>query len=255
MRPRRLLGSILGLALAGTLVAAPVSAVENGFYSVPYDDTLYHHEHYTSGGEITIPAGYGQWQDAGFPTPRRAPADYVRYPWSTEIWAVHFFGPSRQDWVWVPLDFDQWTRAGRPPAREAGWIEGSTYWQYASSPEIFVAIWDDEPAHKLTPAQWRAAGSPAPDRFGTEGIYKYPWSSSIGYVWDTPSGSGDKLTYEDWAFLGFPTPQTVNHLNDEFVWQFRGSGQLYLDSAITGVDHPLTYAQWSALGRPEPYVY
>ncbi|PWD52120.1 hypothetical protein C8046_17205 [Serinibacter arcticus] len=241
--------------MASTFLAAPSSAVDTGFYSVPYADTLYYHEHYSGSDEVTFPAQYEMWQSSGFPTPRPAPVRYVKYPWSSDIWAVHFFGPDREDWVWSVLDYGQWSRAGRPAPSDAGWIEGSTYWQYASSPEIFVAIWEDEPAHKLTPAEWRAAGSPAPERLWNQGIYTYPWSSSIGYVWDTPTGDGDTLTFEDWAFLGFPTPQTVNHLSYEHVWRFRGSSQLYLDSAITGIDFPLTFGQWSALGRPAPVIY
>lgn len=252
MRLFRQIGAVVGLAVAATLVAAPSQAAETAFYSVAYDSTLYLHEH---DGDYTYAASYEEWQQAGFPAPTPAPVSYVKYAWSNDIWAVHFFGPDREDWIWAPLDFQQWTRAGRPAAREAGWIEGSTYWKYGSSPEIFVAIWEDEPAHKLTAREWQAAGSPAPENLWNEGVYKYPWSTSIGYLWDTPTGSGQPLTYDDWAFLGFPTPQAVTHVSNEFVWRYRGSSQIYLDSAITGHDFPLSYAQWSALGRPTPVVF
>lgn len=253
MRSLRLLGAALGLAVAATLTVAPAQAVNTGYYSVPYDSTLYFHHH---GSASTDPASFQEWSADGFPTPTPVATDFVKYSWHPMVYAVSYFGPNREDWVWQNLTFEQWTRAGRPAPRNAGWIPDTTFVQWASSPEIFAGLSNDvDPWHKLTYAEWAAAGHPSPDQYPAAGFYKYPWSSSIGFLWDTTIGDGQTLTYQEYVDLGRPTPQTVTHVNYEHVWRFAGSSQLYLDSPITGWDTPITYSQWSALGRPAPTVY
>lgn len=252
MNVRRLLAPAAALALVATFVAAPSHARESGYYSVPYDSTLLFHDH----GYGTYEAEFSWWAEDGFPAPVPAPVDYVKYPWSSTIYAVHFFESDRGSWVWEQLTFEQWSRAGRPAARDAGWIEGSAYYRFDSSAELFVESPNvDEPLHKMTPGQWAAAGSPAPTQLSGQGFYRYPWSSSIGYLSHTPTGDGTPLSYEQWMGFGMPTPQTVTNVANEHVWRFAGYSQLYLDSPITGWDTPINYAQWTSLGRPAPATY
>lgn len=254
-RSIRILAAALGLAIAGTLTAAPANAHNSGYYSVPYSDTIYRHTH-TSTTSYTWAATYAEWSGDGSPAPAAAPVSYVKYPWSSTIYAVSFFGPNRAEWVWNTLTFDQWTRAGRPAAVNATWIQGSVFYKYASNPsEVFVEVPPNPIAHKLTLSEWQAAGSPGPIPLSSQGFYKYPWASEIGHVTDINTGAGYPVSYNYWSEADFPTPQVVSHVNGEEVWKFSFSNQLYLDSPITGCFYPLNYSQWAALGFPAPVLY
>lgn len=243
----------VGLAIAATAVAAPSQAIEPGYYSVAYDDTILLHEHGDGGAESTRYVHYQEWAAAGFPAPTPAPVDYVKYAWWPDVSAVHFFGPDPEDWVWASLNYDMWSRAGHPSVRNADWIDLTSVIRYATSDEVFFGQPTDfgPGRHKVTYAQWVAAGSPAPE-LSTSGFYTYPWSDGIGLVWD--DGSGEHRDYDQWAYDGFPTPQTVTNVEGEVVWKRAGSSTLYLDSPITGNGVALTPAQWAALGWPAPVV-
>lgn len=245
-----LLLAVLLTAGLGVAHAPEAQASPTGYYSLAYTDELIYH--YDRGGvRFTYGATYDQWRGDGFPTPTRATSDYVKYPWSPTIYAVTFFGADRDDWVWDTLSYDQWQRAGSPTARDAGWIDGSRYYRWGSNAsEIFVEG-PDGTVHRLTLTQWQAAGSPGPETRWLQGYFRYPWSSSIGYLYDTPTGSGYPVSYSEWISNGAPTPQTVTHVNGEDVWKSAWSSQLYLDSPITGL-HQLSYSEWAALGFPAP---
>lgn len=254
LRTIRLLAALVVAAAASIVVAPAASALPNGYYSVPYSDVLIQHYHFSDGSTMAIDASYSSWQRDGFPAPRPAPVHYVKYPWSPAIYAVSFFDGNRDDWYWERLTFQQWQRAGSPAASNAGWIEGSDFYKWASSGEIFVEA-PDRSVHKLTWNEWAASGFYPPTTDWSRGFYKYPWSGSIGYIFDAGTGAGYPISYQDWAAEDFPTPMTVNHVNGEEVWKFRSSSQLYLDSAIVGGWYALTGPQWTALGRPSPLVY
>ncbi|PWD52122.1 hypothetical protein C8046_17215 [Serinibacter arcticus] len=253
-RRPRVLGAVLALAVAGTLAAAPAQALEPGFCSAPYTDTLLRHVHHVDGTTSVRPVLYPEWASAGLPTPLQAPTDYVRYPWWPDVHAVQYFGPDASEWYWDHLDHESWSRAGQPTVRLAHWIDGTNVVQYASSPEVFFGMPTDAGPgyHRATFAEWVLAGLPAPERFPTTGFYRYPWSAHIGYLDETTTGSGDNLDLETWEWVGRPTPQTVTHVIGEVVWKKPGSSVLYLDSPITGDGFRLTYDQWTALGRPAP---
>ncbi|PWD52119.1 hypothetical protein C8046_17200 [Serinibacter arcticus] len=253
MRTRGASTAVLGLALVSVVVGPSAQGLENGYYSVPYSPTLYRHDHHGDGTESTVAAEFAQWQADGSPDPRPAPVDYVRYPWSSEIHAVHFFAPGRDTWLWQNLTYDQWSSIGRPSPRAAGWIQGSTFWTYSSSSEIFVQSSDAETPHKLTFAEWIEAGSPAPEAWG-RAFYKYAWAPSIGYMLEPVYGFGRTITFDEWASFGRPTPREVVGIRGERVWRYAGSSQIYFDSSITGPGYPLTLAQWTTLGRPAPEV-
>jgi len=255
MRKFRLLLSSLVVALVGGAIVAPgASALPSGYYSVPYSDVLISHYHFPDGSTVSYDASYEDWSRDGFPTPSRAPVSYVKYPWSPSIYAVSFFDSGREDWYWTQLTYEQWQRAGAPRAQNAGWIEGSSFYRWASSAELFVEG-PDGSIHKLTHGEWADSGFYPPTTQWSSGFYKYPWSSSIGYLYDTRSGAGWQISYAEWRNEGFPTPQTVSHVVGEEVWKSRYSPQLYLDSPIVGLWHPLTGPQWAALGYPSPRVY
>lgn len=252
-RASALVATLLAAAAAAVVVTPGAAAAPSTYYSVPYSDVLIRHFHYSDGTSTSYEASYEQWARDGRPTPSGAPVQYVKYPWSSAIYAVSFFDGDRESWYWEQLTYDQWRRAGSPAAVSAGWIEGSQYYRWASSDELFVEA-PDGSVHKLTSAEWAASGFYPPTTRWSQGFYKYSWSGSIGYLYDTRSGDGYPISYEDWRAEGFPTPQTVNGVVGQDVYKFSFSPQLYLDSAILW-SHPLTGAQWAALGRPAPRTY
>lgn len=259
MRLLRVTATSLGLALIAALFAAPAQAHDDGrnfgYYSVPYADTLYRHNHGSAGAVFNVAVSYQQWLDAGSPAPVPAPVSYVKYPWSPAVHAVHFFASYRQGWVWAPLTYADWTRAGRPPVSNAGWIAGTTYVAYASAPEIFaLAPGQGERPHRLTFQEWQEAGRPDPVTQANQGFYSYPWSPHVGFLSDVASGVGEHLTYQDWLDRGSPTPQPLDHVAGEVVWKYSDSPQLYLDSPLTGLGFALDAEAWTALGRPSPVI-
>lgn len=254
MRFRTLLGPILGITLLAGAAVAPASALETGYYSVPYGDELFHHLH-TDVHVSTEPASFSTWQGDGSPVPRPAPVDYVRYPWSNQLFAVHFFGTSPDQWQWSGLAFDAWSRAGRPSPRAAGWVP-STFTQLESSDEIYVtsSVTGPTDLHKLTFEEWRAAGSPTP-RKEPYGFYRYSFSPVITRM-DNGYQYGSQVTYDRWVDYGRPTPRVLKNAPGEVVWKRAGSSQLYLDSPLVAFPggHRLTFDEWTALGRPAPQI-
>lgn len=256
-RTSRLLSTAAVLAVAGTLVAAPSQAAPDGYYSVPFSDDLYYHEHHADGTSTTGKALFQEWAADGFPISAPAPVSYEKVAWWADVFARLPLDPGDQQVV--ALDYEEWSRAGRPNVSTVPWVDFSlVVVRYASSDEVFVSqIADDyfgPGYHRLTFAEWRDAGFPAVERSETSGFYSYPWSNHVGGLWDTTTGSGDRLEQWQWAYYGHPTPQIVTHVIGEVVWKRSGSPTLYLDSPITGDGFQLTYDQWTALGRPAPVV-
>ena len=109
---------------------------------------------YRLDGGRPVAVTFAQWRDAGFPAPQPSPTDYVKYPWAPSLYAVTFWPAA---WQWDRLTYEQWQTAGFPPARDAGWIEGSTVYKQAGSPAVYVR----DPAgaaHQLTYGEWQAMG-------------------------------------------------------------------------------------------------
>lgn len=250
MRPLRLISAALALVLAPLFVAGPAQAYETGYYSVPYSDTLLLHQHGSAGQSTTVAASSERWRQDGFPRPTPAPTDYVQTPWSSRVNAVHFFGEDAGEWAWSGLSYTEWTRAGRPAPRPVAHTPFATYTKYETSDEIFTSEWGSE-IHKMTPAEWRAAGSPRPS-VNPAGYYRYSWHPNIA-VLDSDRRLGGQVTAEAWAIFGSPTPAVVTSLPGDVVWKTASSPQLWLDSAIVW-GHPLTFAEWSALGRLTPQI-
>ncbi len=117
---------------AGTYVFDCVAGTTE-YYTTKYDGSVW------AVTPATIAAlSFAEWQALGFPTPLPAPTDYVKYPWSPTLYAVTFFGQEESRWVWKELTFVDWQRAGTRAPRNAGWIKGSVYYQWAGTPELWV---------------------------------------------------------------------------------------------------------------------
>ncbi|MFE6236712.1 hypothetical protein [Cellulosimicrobium sp. NPDC057862] len=247
---RRTLASVLALLTSGTIAlvtASPAAAQPDGFYSVPYSGTVYRHYHDDAWG-FHYPVTFQEWVDAGRPTPRAVPTSFVKYPWSSTIYAVSFFDNASDQWEWRKVTFSEWSRAGKPAPRTAGWIEGSTYHQWATSSEVFVEL--DGQVHRLTFNQWKAAGSPSPRVQADSGFMKLSWNSSIAYMLSIGGGQGYPVNLAEWRAEGSPTPKTQRMLPGDYVCSYSWTDELWYDgSSYYGA---LSYEQWKAAGFPSP---
>lgn len=250
-------------ALASRVVESQQSRswVADGLYYVSYTGELWQVD---SKNRRASAISYAQWQQLGFPGYKPAPTDYVRYAWSNTLYAVTFFGPDRAQWLWAHMSFEEWSRAGRPAARSAGWIEGTHFYQWRTSPNVYV-IDDGGTVHSLTWGEYVAAGQPAFARH-EGGYYRLPWDSTGAVIFlpiwgdgDIPpqalshaAGMGRPIYFHEWQALGQPAPQVVAHLPQE-----TGNGGVvgspgrlsYMSRAYM---KNLTDAEYAAMGRPAP---
>lgn len=247
--PAILLTIALGLfALVATPTVASAQIYTSGVFSVSYNGDLYQVDKST--GRIHK-LTYREWLDLGSPSPNPVTTDFVKYAWSPTVYAVSFFGSDRSEWVWNAVTFDEWSHAGSPAPRSAGWIAGSSYYQWATSPEVFV-LGADGVRHKLTGPEWGAAGSPSPDRRSNEGFITYSWDPTVVHMTDLAGGQGYGINAATWAADDRPTPQVVNRVTGDQVYQTCGSSDIWY--AGPGLNRRLTPSEWQRMGSPAPTV-
>ncbi|WP_156756360.1 hypothetical protein [Actinokineospora pegani] len=235
----------LATAAAASMATTPASAVAAGYYKNAYSDTIYQYE----GGAYT-PIDLATWEAAGFPEPQATPTSYVKYAWSPHVYAVTFWEHSDRYWQWELMDFAMWNRAGKPVPANAGWIQGSEYYKWGTSNEVFV--FSDGISHKLTYDEWRASGFRTVDELSNEGFMKMSWASDIRFVRDLANYANVYIVdYDDWRREDFPTPQAVHRLpGDGFYRSCYSYTTIVYDGPILSrvINHP----EWVAAGRPAP---
>lgn len=238
--------AVLALAVA-TLLGAPAAHADEdlpaGWYSQPHTSALTEVVRFGDSAYWSE-RDYPAWQRAGFPAPRPAPTDYVRYPWSPNIYAVTFW-PER--WEWERLAFEQWQRAGFPAARAAGYVEGTRYWKWETGGEIFAEERDGA-VHKLTYGEWLASGSREPEYRTGRGYVKLSWYPSIAYLYNTGQGDGYAISYADWAEEDFPTPQVVQRVAGDRFYRYSFDSTVYYQGP--NGSFAVTPAQYRAAGSP-----
>lgn len=235
-------GVALGVAVA---VAAPANAAAaDGYYKQPFDPTVWHVE---SGNARAIT--YDEWATAGFPTPAPSPTDYVKYPWSPTIYAVTFWGDPESTWDWDALTPTQWWASGSPAPRTAGWIVGSTYYQWGTSSELFVRG-EDGVKHKLTYNEWAASGFRAFEWRSSQGFIKLSWAPNIVRITNLGTGDGYSIGYPEWSAEAFPTPQVVQRVVNDRFYKWGNGPTIYYEGAA--FSRAITYAEWVGAGRPTP---
>ncbi|MCI9887462.1 hypothetical protein JT358_03160 [Micrococcales bacterium 31B] len=170
-------------------------------YSVPYDDDLFV-QHATGARRLTI----DEWRALGFPTPVPAPTEYVRLSWSRVVYAIHPWGPDRENWGHYLMSEADLRRVGDPAVRVSPWVPTVDTFTFATSDEVFASVGYDSTLHKLTLGEWLDLGAPEPSRYPDQ-FLKLPWLDTIFRV--QPDGTGSALTLEAWGFYAFPTPMTV----------------------------------------------
>lgn len=216
------------------------------YYSTAYDGTVW-----AVTPSAIFSLSWEQWKAAGFPQPAPAPTDYVRYEWSSTVSAVTIFGPDQSRWVWRHVTLEEWTRAGRPVPRTAGWIKDSVYYQWAGSSEVIVQDVGGV-KHVLTYKEWQASGFQPFERRSTQGFVKLSWDGNIGFLTDFASGKGGPISYREWEAEGFPTPKVALRFPGDQLYMYQGQTDIWY--AGPTVNRVITYKEWGLLGYPAPTI-
>lgn len=241
------------LVLGGALVATPAQAApgDGTYYSVPFSGDLYLLQP-VDDGEVVVLAGFDEWRADGYPSPRPASVDYVKYTWDATIYGdVTIEGTA----ISTRLDYAEWTRAGRPAPRTDRLAADSRIVRYHGSDELFVqagADYTDEPAfHKLTPTEYAHLGTPAID-FDVDTMFrKLSWNPNIVGPYDQSEGIG-VTPFAVWDYFDRPTPQIVKSFDGDRFCQAAGSADIRYIGIAAPKGVKLSFAQWREAGFPAP---
>lgn len=219
---------------------------------IVYDSTIFELVTTTDGTQTAVPLSYEKWRDVyRYKAPTPASTDFVKYAWSSTVYAVTFWPGGENKWMWTPLSFPQWQTAGYPAPRNAGWIKGSYYYKWGTSAEIFVEGADGV-NHKLTYAEWAAAGFRDFVDRADEGFVKLSWAPEFGRMSSLGTGAGRPMAYAEWQEEAFPTPRASQRIIGDTFYAFCGSSTIWY--AGPGMNRPVTYREWQAAGAPAPTV-
>jgi zinc D-Ala-D-Ala carboxypeptidase len=97
---------------------------------------------------------FAEWAAMRYRQPTDIINDYVKYAWAPGIYAV---GYAPDGIVWRSLSYEDWSAAGFPAPRNAGWIEGTSLVQYGGAAAI-LARSPDNLLHLLSYGEWAATG-------------------------------------------------------------------------------------------------
>lgn len=257
---------LMGLTMAGSATAGnsygaypdprevqrdhPSTWIDAGYYRLAYNGEIWQVKPDIARATALT---FTDWDSAGRPSFRPARTDYVKYPWDPAVYAVTYFGPDREQWYWDQLTLAQWTAAGRPTPRHAGWIDGTEFYTYATGNEVFASV-GSRPIHKLTYAEWEAAQFPAVGSRPNDSYYRLSWDSAGTILYYDQAHGGNSrarhLSYGSWQWAGFPTPMAVNRVPDDLGFFVDAQG--VVSYYARGWGKALTYAEWQAAGFPEP---
>lgn len=240
------------LAAAGLSSGAASAAPDTTYYSVPFSPALYVLGEASDEGVEVLVATYEDWSADGFPAPVPAPTSYKAYEWSPHVFAeieLGEYGYAEQ------LSYEQWLAGGAKTPSRNTLIVGTELVRWDTSPALVVFNpfeRTDSPLHNLTYGQWQRLGFASPTYLPNEGFQKLSWAPSIALMTDIAAGVGEPLAFEDWAYYGFQSPQSVTRFPSDRFCSTPGSP----DVRYTGPAYPdgivLTYPQWRAAGSPQP---
>lgn len=243
---RRML--LLGASALGVSAAAlstgvsPANAAATSYLSVPYGSTLMR-----STTSTVSPASWDQWRADGFPAPRPAAMQYVKYPWDSTIYARATAPDSTAGESWKPLEADEWKRAGYPRPRADLLVPGTKIYKWNFWSTIFCELGGVH--HAMSMGEWRALGAPTP-QITDSGFGKLSWDSSIGQLTSLSNGIGYPISNVEWARRGYPPPfEAVRFPGDQFEMYGSDSTIYYFGPTYAG---PISYGQWRAAGFPRP---
>lgn len=254
--------SVLAVAAAALLtgvIAAPAYAepAVPDYVRTTYDGTIY---------EVTdddvVPLTFEEWSSLGFPGFSTASTSFEKVLTFPTVTAVTIFDRPGM-YLEVDVTWDEFQAAGYPPVAVQPWGPDISVHKWGTSPELLA---EDRAGDilKLTYDQWRGAGFPSFTAREGRGFVHLSWDATggIAYMCDTGAGKGGRLTYEQWASLGSPTPLEVTRTANDTVRKFTRSPSLTYVGAMNYRWSPnlspglgyrtLTYPEWLGMGSPAP---
>lgn len=253
----------LQVAIEGTGITAYVDNVQMlaqqapaqqkyPLYKIVYDSTIFEMIPNSSGSEVPTQLSFEKWRDVyNFQAPAPASTDFVKYPWSPTVYAVTFWPGGESSWMWTPLSYQQWLTAGTPTPRNAGWIKDSYYYQWGTSPEIFVEGADGI-NHKLTYQEWADSGFRNYAQRASEGYLKLTWAPELARMSNLSTGAGRPLGYTEWQEEAFPTPRAVQRITGDQFYKDCSSTTVWY--AGPGMNRPVNFQEWQRAGSPSPTI-
>ena len=241
------------LVLGSALVATPAQAVpgDGTAYSLPASSNLFVVDVADGQSRLGV-ATYDEWRADGFPAPRPAAVEYIKYTWGDTIYQ----DVTVEDISFTTLvDYPTWRSLGYPVPRTDVLAADSTIRAYTGSDELFVweglGLGDNFVVHKLTFAEYAHLGYPKVDSVSTPDFRKLSWNPNIvGPISQT--GEIGVVDFDTWDFFGRPTPQIVKSFDGDRFCKAPGSA----DIRYVGIAAPdgvkLTFSQWREAGFPAP---
>ncbi|MBG0738832.1 hypothetical protein IV500_05280 [Paeniglutamicibacter antarcticus] len=174
---------------------------------------------------------------------------YLKYSWSPSIYSRT---PTSKGDQWKVLSWDDYVSAGYPKPSPAGFIPGTTVYQFPGDSTIFVS--QDGLEHALSYPEWKDMGFPSPGTPAKTQYVKYPWGTAI-YSRTVSKGTVQwkHLSPADYAKAGRPVPVTiVSLIPDTAVNKYNSDPTLWAEQ--DGIKHALSFAEWGSLGSPAPTV-
>ncbi|WP_424185019.1 hypothetical protein ACOBQX_24445 [Actinokineospora sp. G85] len=250
---RRVVLAALAAGIAAGVGSVPASAgpadyLPAGYYKKSYSDTIFKWTLEQGGWWRAI--DYAQWEAEGFPEPEPLPTSYVKYAWAPTIHAVSFLDDLEEYWIWERLTPEMWERAGKPVPEIAGWVQGSEYHRWDTSPELFVT----EPGgsvHKLTAEEWRESGHRAFEHRANMGFTKLSWDQGVNFGVELDRAPGKRISYESWRASGSPTPRASARFPGDSFHRASDTSPVIIYSGPT-MTREITYDEWVAAGKPVP---
>lgn len=252
--------SMFAVAMAsGSSAHAADDAVS--YQRTAYDGTIW------QVSETTLsPLTWDQWSALGFPDWVPASTEYLKVLDMPTVYAVTRLDGADDGTVVDVITYPEYQQAGYPAVRSTPWMDGLTLKHWATSPDLIVT----DPAgysHTLTASEWQDAGFPPYIDKVDQGFVQMSWDGSggIAYMCSLSAGKGGRLTYSQWVAAGSPTPSHMTRTPGDLVIQVPGRAPRIdyvgpmsrsYPRTLGGQLRPLelTYAEWSAMGRPAPWV-
>ncbi|MGY4858173.1 hypothetical protein [Cryobacterium sp. AP23] len=225
---------------------APTEPQTWQLYRIAYLDTVYE----LVDGVTPYRISFERYRDVyHFAAVQVAPTAYVKYSWSPTVYGVTFWQDDPEGWQWDELTFAQFQKAHYPDVHKAGWILGSSYYQWATSPELFVQGADGI-VHKLSYSEWAASGYQPYSLYSNYGFQKLSWSAEIGEMNDITGGQGASLSFAQWQAQAFPTPQVVQRFPGDQFYSIGFTPNITYAGPL--MERRVTFGEWSAAGSPTP---
>lgn len=253
----------LTAALVGALTFAPAAQAASpapDYVRTAYDGTIY---------EVTdddvYPLTFAEWSELGFPAYTPAKTVYEKVLTFPTVTAVTAFDRAGVD-LHTDVTWQEYQAAGYPVPRTLSWGPDISVHKWGTSTQLLAQDAAGD-VISLTYAQWRDAGFPAFEAREGRGFVQLSWdrTGGIAYLCNTATGQGGRLTYEQWAKLGSPTPYVVTRTANDAVWRvIPGQSLLVYVGAMSLQYEPLgiqpalgsrnlTFGEWTAMGSPAPY--